>query len=136
MAASLLRTMPGVATESRPDDGTTGDERRCRWCARRFTVAPGPGRPREFCRRSCRQRDYESRRRAAEVGLSEDELVLTRQAMDELRDRLYVLEAAIEDVERDLDGAPTKADYRDAVDWLLAAARPLRGLWDGDPGPT
>lgn len=46
--------------------------------------------------------------------------------MDELRDRLYVLEAAIEDVERDLSGAPTKADYRDAVDWLLDAARPLR----------
>ena len=81
-------------------------ERRCRWCARRFTVEPGPGRPREFCRRSCRQRDYEARRRAAEVGLSEHELVLTRQAMEELRDRLYVLEA-----------------------WLLDAARPLRDVW-------
>ena len=106
------------------------DERRCRWCARRFEVTPGPGRPKEFCRRSCRQRDYEARQRAAEVGLSEDELILTRQTMDSLRDRLYVLEAAIEDVERDLAGAPTKADYRDAVDWLLMAAKPLRGLWD------
>jgi hypothetical protein len=102
------------------------EERRCRWCARRFEVAPGPGRPREFCRRSCRQRDYEARRRAAEVGLSEDELVLTRAAMEDLRDRLYVLEAAIEDVERDLAAAPTKSDYADAVHWLLDAARPLR----------
>ncbi len=107
-------------------------ERRCRWCARPFPVTPGPGRPKEFCRRSCRQRDYEARQRATEVGLSEHELVLTRQAMDELRDRLYVLEAAIEDVERDLVGNPTKADYREAIDWLLAAARPLRSLWHDD----
>lgn len=106
------------------------DRRRCRWCARPFEVTPGPGRPREFCRRSCRQRDYEARQRATEVGLSEDELVLTRQAMDELRDRLYVLEAAIEDVERDLAGSPTKSDYRDAVAWLLDAARPLRAAWE------
>jgi len=100
-------------------------ERRCRWCARRFTVEPGPGRPREFCRRSCRQRDYEARQRAAEVGLSEHELVLTRQVVDDLRDRVYVLECAIEDVERDLGGAPTKAELREALDWLLDAARPV-----------
>jgi len=100
-------------------------ERRCRWCARRFTVEPGPGRPREFCRRSCRQRDYEARQRAAEVGLSEHELVLTRQAMDDLRDRIYVLECAIEDVERDLGASSTKAELRDALDWLLDAARPV-----------
>ncbi len=104
--------------------------RRCRWCARPFPVRHGPGRPREFCRRSCRQRDYEARQRAAEVGLSEDELVMTRQAIDELRDRLYVLEAAIEDVERDLAGSPGEAEYRDAVEWLLAAARPLRTAWE------
>jgi hypothetical protein len=100
-------------------------ERRCRWCARRFTVTVGPGRPREFCRRSCRQRDYEARQRASEVGLSEHELVLTRQAMDDLRDRLYVLECAVEDVERDLRGSSTKADLQEAVDWLLDAARPV-----------
>lgn len=88
-------------------------------------MTPGPGRPREFCRRSCRQRDYEARQRAAEVGLSEHELVLTRQAMDELRDRIYVLECAVEDVERDLAGSPTKAEYGDAVAWLLDAARPV-----------
>lgn len=116
-------------------------ERRCRWCARRFTVTVGPGRPREFCRRSCRQRDYEARQRAREVGLSEHELVLTRQAMDELRDRLYVLECAVEDVERDLAGTPTRAEFRDAVDWLLAAARPVidalgRDRTDPDQSPV
>lgn len=62
--------------------------------------------------------------------MSEDELVLTRRTIDELRDKLYVLEAATEDVARDLTGSPTKDDYREAVEWLLEAARPLAGEWD------
>lgn len=109
------------------------DDRRCRWCGRRFPGRIGPGRPREFCRRSCRQRDYEARLRAAEVGLSDDELVLARHQLDDLRDRLFVLEAAVEDVERDLSGTPTKAEYADAVAWLLEAARPLAALWREEP---
>ena len=51
--------------------------------------------------------------------------MLTRRAMDDLRDRLYALECAVEDVERDLGGTPTKADYQQALDWLLDAARPV-----------
>ncbi|MEY2433424.1 MAG: hypothetical protein QOC92_3149 [Acidimicrobiaceae bacterium] len=50
---------------------------------------------------------------------------MTRDELDALRDRLYVLEAAIEDVERDLEGSPTKQEYAEALDWLLDACRPL-----------
>ena len=50
---------------------------------------------------------------------------MTRQELESLYDQLYVLEAAIEDVERDLAGSPSKQDYADAVTWLLQAARPL-----------
>jgi hypothetical protein len=51
---------------------------------------------------------------------------VARRALDELLDQLYVLEAAVEDVERDLAGAsPSKQDYVDAVQWLLQAAKPL-----------
>lgn len=50
---------------------------------------------------------------------------MTRQELESLYDQLYVLEAAIEDVERDLAGSPSKQDYADAVAWLLQAARPL-----------
>jgi hypothetical protein len=50
---------------------------------------------------------------------------MTRAELDELRDQLYMLEAAIEDVERDLVGTPTKQDYVEAVAWLVEAARPL-----------
>jgi hypothetical protein len=103
----------------------SGQGSRCRWCGRGLPPRAGPGRRREFCKPSCRQLDYQARRRATEVGLSEHELIVARRELDDLYDRLYVLEAAIEDVDRDLADDPTAADYRDAVAWLLAAARPV-----------
>ena len=113
-----------------------GEEtRRCRWCGRPFTAAAGPGRPREYCRRSCRQRDYEARRRAAEVGLGDAQLVIARAELDALHDRLYELEAAIEDVDRDLAAGATGAtEVREALDWILTAARPLVALRLGGEG--
>jgi hypothetical protein len=80
-----------------------------------------------FCRQACRQAAYVAGRRRDELGLSETELVVARAELDELRDRLYVLEAAIEDVERDLADAEGEQDLREALDWILAAARPLVG---------
>ena len=110
--------------------------RRCRWCGRPFDVVPGPGRPREYCRRSCRQRDYEARRQSADLGLGDAHLVVARSELDALHDRLYELEAAIEDVDRDLAAAtpPGERDYREALDWILAAARPLTSLRFGETG--
>ena len=107
---------------------TEPDERRCAWCGRRFAARPGPGRPRRYCRQSCRQRDYEARQRAREVGLSETELVVARTELHQLFDQLWVLECAVRDVERDLAQARTAADYREALEWLLDAARPLVAL--------
>jgi hypothetical protein len=101
-------------------------EERCRWCGRGFARVAGPGRPAQYCRRSCRQRDYEARRRAAELGLGETELVMARAELDDLRDALYVLEAAVEDVDRDLeDAGDDPQELRRALAWLLEAARPL-----------
>jgi hypothetical protein len=57
--------------------------------------------------------------------LSEAELIVTRDELDALHDQLYVLEAAIEDVERDLESSATKQDYVEAIEWLLDACRPL-----------
>ncbi len=62
----------------------------------------------------------------AELGVGEHELVVTRAALDRLRDDLYVLACAIEDVDRDLADASSSPDaLREALDWLLDAARPL-----------
>ncbi len=66
-----------------------------------------------------------ARQRRAEVGLSEAELIVARTALEELRDRIYVLEAAIEDVERDRAQADGPEELAEALDWLLSAARPV-----------
>jgi hypothetical protein len=60
--------------------------------------------------------------------LTENELVVARDELDALHDELYVLACAVEDVQRDLaaPGRRTVVELQDAVDWLLAAAAPLR----------
>ena len=99
--------------------------RRCQWCRRPLLEQEGPGRPRVYCKQSCRQRDYEARRRAADLGLSEAEVVLARTELDGLTDLLYVLEAAIEDVDGDLARSSEPDDVAGALAWVLDAARPL-----------
>ena len=102
---------------------------RCRWCGRAYEVGGGPGRPRLYCRRSCRQRDYEARTRSRELGLGDAELVVARQRLDELHDGIAMLEAAIQDVDADLAAAPDDpAEAARALQWLLTAARPLLDL--------
>ena len=95
---------------------------RCRWCGRPYETAPGPGRPRLYCRRSCRQRDYEARQRTAELGLGENELIVTRQELDGLRDRLYELAETVKDVEQDLTDDAAD-DERRLLNILLYAAK-------------
>ena len=122
----LPGTIPRAAFRELYDTSVAGTgEERCRRCGRGFTRA-ATGRPRLYCRESCRQMDYQQRRRAKELGLGESELVMARAELDELRDALYVLEAAIEDVDRDLaEVEDDPVELRRAVDWLLQAARPL-----------
>jgi hypothetical protein len=96
-------------------------------------VTGGRGRPRLFCSQACRQKDYISRLRARDAGLAETELVITRAELDELRDKLYVLECAIDDVRRDVaDGDDPQA----ALAWILQAAEPLLGASLGEGGST
>jgi hypothetical protein len=113
-------------TQIQATPATAGESSlRCCWCQRPLPPQDGPGRPRRFCRQSCRQRDYEARRRAAERGLDETEIIVTRARLDALHDRLWVLSCAVEDVDGDLTRAVGADDYRAAVEWLLEAARPL-----------
>jgi hypothetical protein len=90
-------------------------------------VPTGVGRPRRFCSQACRQWDWVTRQRSKELHLSEQELVITRTELDDLRDRIYVLACAIEDVQDDVrpDVDPTTRDFRSALEWVLEAARPV-----------
>jgi hypothetical protein len=97
----------------------------CRGCGRGFAHAAGVGRPRLYCRQSCRQRDYEARRRGLELGLGEDELVITRAELESIRDRLFVLERTVEDAEVDLEQPEARKakELRRVLDYVLETAR-------------
>lgn len=113
-------------TESEAVTGGGGSATRCRWCRRIVARTPGPGRPRQFCSQRCRQWDWVSRQRAADLALGVNEIVVRRDELDKLHDDLYMLACAIEDVERDVGEKPTTRELAEALDWLLEAAKPLQ----------
>jgi hypothetical protein len=90
----------------------------CAWCGHPLPAAraPAAGRPRRYCRRSCRQRAYEARRRLAEREHDEDELILERAAREDLLDRLDLLRRTVGDLEPDDDPAQALAWLRRAVE--------------------
>ena len=98
---------------------------RCAWCGRPVEQPEGRGRPRRFCRAGCRQQAYQARRLAATHGLGPDEVIVDREALVDLQGRLYCLQAALEDVTRDLAVSSTPADIAEALAWLTENAEPL-----------
>jgi hypothetical protein len=70
-----------------------------------------------------------ARKLAAAHGLGDDDLVVCRSDLEELQSNLYCLQAAIEDVERDLAASSGPAEVAEALGWLLDNARPLAKLW-------
>ncbi|MFM8238613.1 MAG: hypothetical protein ACKOBG_12795 [Actinomycetota bacterium] len=104
----------------------------CGWCGRPMAAPVGPGRPRRFCRASCKQRDYEARRRARELGLGEHELVITRSQLAEVLDRRFLLACSAEDVERDLGTGDLGVG--DALAALLTAVHDFLAFEPADGG--
>ena len=88
-------------------------------------MAQGAGRPRLYCKRACRQRDYEARRRSLELGLGEHELVITREDLESIRDRLFVLERTVADAELDLKQPEARRakELRRVLEYVLETAR-------------
>lgn len=116
-------------------------DERCRWCGRRLPDRAATGRPRTYCRQSCRQQAHLARKLAASHGLGDDDVIIDRVQLEELQGALYCLQAAVEDVDRDLADRPDAREVREALDWLLTNARPLVDQWieprttSGDPDP-
>jgi len=105
-----------------------GNARRCRWCGGRFVASAGPGRPQVYCRPSHRQRAYEARRLAAEHRLSEDDVLVSRHSFEQVRDVLYRIESALQDVDADLASGANPDEYRRALWHLYEAAADARVL--------
>jgi hypothetical protein len=100
--------------------------RRCRWCRHTLATKNGPGRKAEFCSQKCRQWDWVSRQRAADLELSENELVMTRDELDTLKDQIFVLHCALTDAKTDLQHERhTRDSLREILNWLIDAAEPV-----------
>lgn len=128
-----LFVMTKQGPQRRSRDETAG-LRRCAWCRFPIAASDGPGRPRKYCSQKCRQWDWVSRQRASELELSENELVVTRQELDDLKDLIFVLQCAVNDVRHDLASTRhTKDTMRELVDWLLEAAEPVTAASFGNP---
>ena len=113
-------------TKRTNDGGPQGNDRRCRWCRHVLIEKDGPGRRKEFCSQKCRQWDWVSRQRAQDLQLSENELVMTRDELDSLKDQIYVLHCALIDARKDLEHPRhTKESLRDILRWLMEAAEPV-----------
>ncbi len=52
-----------------------------------------------------------------------------RTALEELQSRLYCLQAALEDIDRDLAVAAEPTDVAEALAWLRENAEPLAQIW-------
>lgn len=101
---------------------------RCEWCGKPFQTIQRKGRPRQYCKDSCRQRAYEVRSRQRDGTLGPDEISVAMSTWRELRDWLWELTAALEDVDGDLADDQSQTAYRDAFQHLYAVASRLREI--------
>ena len=56
-------------------------------------------------------------------------MIVDRAVLEELQSRLYCLQAALEDVDRDLATSKEPSDVAEALAWLTENARPLAEMW-------
>lgn len=80
----------------------------------------GGGRPRVYCRASCRQRAYESRAAAKRLGLDDDTMVVARNEFERLTDVRFAVANALDDFDR-------SAGDDEAVAWLRQCLRDALG---------
>ena len=106
------------------DDPAAVGEPRCAYCHRAMPPSRSVGRPRRYCRRSCRQRAFEQRRRDRELTWGEDRLIELVRRYEELGDRLATVDDVVREVRRDLDDG-VQIDALEVVERLDSALRAI-----------
>lgn len=108
-------------TEQRGGEAESGI-RRCAWCGRRLPERATTGRPRTYCRRSCRQRAFEARRRLDELTWGDDRLKELVRRLDDQHVLLASIRDVVDEMRRDVDdGRDWDTDARDEHVMRLAA---------------
>jgi hypothetical protein len=98
----------------------------CRWCSRPLPPPAATGRPRRFCRASCRQQAFLARKLAAAHGLGDDEVIVRRDELEALQDRVALLRAALADLARERRGG--EVDAAVGLAWLTEHAEAVAAL--------
>lgn len=70
---------------------------KCAWCGRELPTG-GRGRPRKYCRASCRQRAYEQRQKIPGTGNAPETVIIHPDKARVLEDELFELRCAAEDI--------------------------------------
>jgi len=86
------------------------------------------GRPRRYCAQPCRQRAYERRASVARGGLPEDAVVLSAAEVGDLRDRLFQLRCAAEDVLTAVDDGASSVEIKGLAAGLVELVHELDRL--------
>lgn len=66
-----------------------------------------------------------ARKLAQSHGLEDNDVIVDREGLEDLQGLLYCLQAAFEDVQRDLSNSSTPQDVAEALAWLMENAEPL-----------
>lgn len=99
----------------------------CAWCGREMPQG-GRGRPRKFCRPSCRQRAYEQRRQLTGTGISADAVIMKPDKVRALGDDLFELRCAAEDIATAAAEGAQPDEIRELCTELVALARQIEKL--------
>ena len=100
----------------------------CQWCGKELPPPEGRGRRRKYCSASCKQRAYEQRTHVAGTGIPAAAAILAPEKVDELRDRLYELRCAAEDVATAHREGANPAEVSALCDELVSMAREIERL--------
>ncbi len=92
---------------------------RCAWCRRELARAAAVGRPRAYCRRSCRQRAFEARRAAEELDWSANRVREAHRVIDDVA----MIAAALSDAVAQRSVGPVDELRAEDVDELLDRVR-------------
>ncbi|WP_095659943.1 hypothetical protein [Corynebacterium glaucum] len=100
----------------------------CQWCGKELAEQQGRGRRRKFCGPSCKQRAYEQRHNIAGTSVAEGSVILRPERVAALRDELYELRCAAEDIRTAAEEDADAAEIRHLCDELVEMALQIEKL--------
>nr|WP_040421657.1 hypothetical protein [Corynebacterium timonense] len=100
----------------------------CQWCGAELPEHKGRGRRRRYCSDSCKQRAYEQRNGVSGTSIPRDAVILHPDKAQRMRDKLFELRCAAEDIATAHAEGAQSAEIRHLCDELVDIARSLEKL--------